>query len=50
MANFKITPVNRVTGATAPYYLIEAPDKEAAIQEAEQRSRLSDFNNWEFTV
>lgn len=48
MKTIKVTPINLKSGAKAPYFIIEASDKQAAINEAKQNTRLSDFNNWDF--
>ena len=53
---FKVTPINIRTGATAPYYILDyAPNpnvnlKENAVKEAKTKSRLNDFDNWNFEV
>lgn len=44
------------TGAQAPAYFVQTTEKDrskaevSALKEAQQKSRLSNFNNWEFIL
>lgn len=47
--SYLIKPTNVITGATAPGIMSFAERKDEAIADAKSRSRLSAFENWNFT-
>lgn len=46
---YLVRPYNTVTGAKAPSIISHVEKKELAKSDAEGKSRLSDFKNWNFT-
>ncbi len=54
MAKFKVTPYNIKNGNKAPYFVIDAANKDegekAAAQCFRTSSSLSRFSNWDFEV
>lgn len=54
MAKFKVTPYNIKNGNKAPYYVVDAQNKEdgekAARQCFKENSSLSRFDNWDIEV
>lgn len=47
--SYLIKPTNTITGAMAPGIISYCERKEDAIAEAKSRSRLSIFDNWNFS-